>query len=117
MVQVSARAVMAFAAAPDVMPLVEAEVLARAVARWRASNEGREYAAQREADSRAGQEFVKLFGIGDARQWDPHTTWGQLTATTRLRAPIGRNPTSGRTVSLDLKEAIEGGMGPHGNVT
>ncbi|ODQ85893.1 type VII secretion protein EccCb [Mycolicibacterium holsaticum] len=119
MVQVSpvVEAGLAFAATPDVMPLVEAEVLARAVAAWEPEDAATRFVAERAADARAGQDFLDLFQIEDARVWDPHALWSQQTVTTRLRAPLGKNPTTGKTVWLDLKEGAEGGMGPHGMLT
>ncbi|MCH9736861.1 MAG: type VII secretion protein EccCb [Actinomycetia bacterium] len=108
---------LAFAATPDLMPLTEAEVLARAVARYEPSDAATRLLAERAADARAGQDFLDLFQIPDARQWDPHTAWAQVTAASRLRAPLGKNPTTGKTVWLDLKEGAEGGMGPHGMLT
>ena len=108
---------LAFAATPDVMPLVEAEVLARAVAAWEPQDAATRFVAERAADARAGQDFLDLFQIEDARVWDPTTLWSQLTTTTRLRAPVGKNPATGKTVWLDLKEGAEGGMGPHGMLT
>ncbi|MFA5712127.1 type VII secretion protein EccCb [Mycolicibacterium sp.] len=108
---------LAFAATPDVMPLVEAEVLARAVAAWEPQDAATRFVAERAADARAGQDFLDLFNIADARVWDPHTLWSQMTTASRLRAPLGKNPTTGQTVWLDLKEAAEDGMGPHGMLT
>ena len=60
---------LAFAATPDVMPLVEAEVLARAVAAWEPQDAATRYVAERAASARAGQDFLDLFQIEDARVW------------------------------------------------
>lgn len=106
-----------FAATPDVMPEVEAEVFARALARFEREDAATRLLAERAADARAGQDFLDLFEVADARQWDPHTLWSKGTAHSRLRVPLGKNPTSGKTVWLDLKEDKEGGMGPHGMLT
>lgn len=108
---------LAFAATPDVMSLVEAEVLARAVAAWEPQDAATRFVAERAAEAQAGQDFLDLFQIEDARVWDPHTLWSQMTASSRLRAPMGKNPTTGKTVWLDLKEGAEGGAGPHGMLT
>lgn len=78
------------------------------------------FVADRAADARAGQEYLDVFHIEDARTWDPTTVWSRLTSASpdRLKIPLlGRNPTTGKTVFLDLKEAAEGGMGPHGMMT
>ena len=108
-----------FAATPDAMPIAEAEALARALARWEPSDDAAKLLADRAADARAGQEYLDVFHIEDARTWDPNTVWSQLTSASpdRLKIPLGRNPTTGKTVFLDLKEAAEGGMGPHGMMT
>lgn len=121
MVQVSpvASKGLAFAATPDVMPLVEAEVLARALSRWELSDAAARVLAARAADARAGQDFLDLFNIDDARLWDPLPLWAQMTsmAPKRLRVPLGKNPTTGKVVWLDLKEGAENGVGPHGMIT
>ncbi len=108
-----------FAATPDAMPIAEAEALARALARWEPSDDALKLLADRAADARAGQEYLDVFHIEDARTWDPTTVWSRLTSASpdRLKIPLGRNPTTGKTVFLDLKEAAEGGMGPHGMMT
>jgi S-DNA-T family DNA segregation ATPase FtsK/SpoIIIE len=110
---------LAFAAAPDVMPLVEAEVLARALSRWELSDDAARVLAARAADARAGQDFLDLFAIDDARLWDPLTLWAQMTSMSpkRLRVPLGKNATTGKVVWLDLKEGAENGQGPHGMMT
>jgi DNA segregation ATPase FtsK/SpoIIIE, S-DNA-T family len=118
MVRVSpvAREGFTFAVTPDFLSLGEAEVLARALAHWEPSDDAAQLLADRAANARAGQEFLDLFGIGDARLWDPRQLWGQVTGADRLRVPLGKTPT-GKVVWLDLKEAAEGGMGPHGMMT
>ena len=113
---VSARiAGLRFAARPDVMPLAEAEVLARLLAGYTPLDDLGRQQALRVAEQRAGQEFLDVFGINDAREWDPTTLWDQMKPAQRLKVPIGSN--GGNTVWLDLKEAGEGGQGPHGSLT
>jgi S-DNA-T family DNA segregation ATPase FtsK/SpoIIIE len=118
MVDVSSAAQdgLTFAVTPDFLSVGEAEVLARALARWEPSDDAAQLLADRAANARAGQEFLDVFGIADARLWDPRQLWGQVTGADRLRAPLGKTPT-GKLVWLDLKEAAEGGMGPHGMMT
>jgi DNA segregation ATPase FtsK/SpoIIIE, S-DNA-T family len=105
-----------FAVTPDFLSVGEAEVLARALAHWEPSDDAAQLLADRAANARAGQEFLDVFGIADARLWDPRHLWGQVTGADRLRVPLGKTPT-GKVVWLDLKEAAEGGMGPHGMMT
>ena len=57
----------------------------------------------------------ELLGIGDPEQLDPARTWQPRAPRDRLRIPIGVDP-QGRPLALDLKEAAEDGMGPHGLV-
>lgn len=116
MVQVSEklREGLSFAATPDFISAEDAEVLARSLARWQPSDDARRLLANRAADARAGQRFLDLFNIADPRVWDPRQLWSQLTPENRLKVPMGETP-GGKLVFLDLKEAAEGGMGPHGS--
>ena len=92
-----------FAAKPDVMPLWEAEALARALARYMPLDSVGRMMAERAAEARAGQEFLEAFQIVmDARQWDPRPLWDQLTPAGRLRIPLGKDA-AGHTVWLDLE--------------
>lgn len=52
-------------------------------------------------------------GIGDAGTVDVSRTWRPRTLHERLRVPIGVGE-NGEPVMLDLKEASQEGMGPHG---
>ncbi|MDV3127475.1 type VII secretion protein EccCa [Mycobacterium sp. 21AC1] len=54
--------------------------------------------------------WAQLIGVGDPDQIDPATSWRPPHA---LRVPIGVCE-RGAPVYLDLKEAAQGGMGPHG---
>ncbi|WP_280232592.1 type VII secretion protein EccCb [Nocardia cyriacigeorgica] len=57
-------------------------------------------------------DFATLFGLGPSGVVDVDTAW-QSRWRGRLRIPIGVAP-DGQPVELDLKEAAENGMGPHG---
>jgi DNA segregation ATPase FtsK/SpoIIIE, S-DNA-T family len=118
MVQVSStvRDGLRFAAAPDVMSVHEAEALARALARFTPTDDAERLLAQRAAEARAGHDFTDTFGIDDARTWDPSMGWGQISASERLKVPMGKTP-NGELVYLDLKEGAENGFGPHGSMT
>ncbi|MGW3344377.1 type VII secretion protein EccCa [Nonomuraea rubra] len=59
--------------------------------------------------------LTDLLRIGDARQLSPRLTWQPRPVRNRLRVPIGLGA-DGRPVELDIKEAAQGGMGPHGLV-
>ncbi|MFD6884018.1 type VII secretion protein EccCa [Rhodococcus sp. NPDC060084] len=54
-----------------------------------------------------------LVGVGDVLRFDPGRAWVPRRGRDRLRVPIGVDP-DGRPVEIDLKEAAENGMGPHG---
>ncbi|HTM83803.1 MAG TPA: type VII secretion protein EccCa [Mycobacterium sp.] len=54
-----------------------------------------------------------LLGVGDPAQVDPAATWATPDPTRLLRVPIGVCE-RGTPVYLDLKEAAQDGMGPHG---
>ncbi|RDI34003.1 S-DNA-T family DNA segregation ATPase FtsK/SpoIIIE [Rhodococcus sp. AG1013] len=54
-----------------------------------------------------------LLGLGDIGQFDPARAWVPRQGRDRLRVPIGVG-VDGSPVELDLKEAAETGMGPHG---
>ncbi len=54
--------------------------------------------------------LLDLLGIRDV---NPMLTWRQRSRDALLRVPIGQCP-GGDVALLDLKEAADGGMGPHG---
>lgn len=116
MVQVSLtrREGLLFAATPDYVSRNEFEVLARSLARWEPVDEAGRLIAKKATDARAGQEFLDVWGIQDARTWDPTPLWDALTPASRLVVPLGKAAVGGRVVWLDLKEGAEGGKGPHG---
>jgi S-DNA-T family DNA segregation ATPase FtsK/SpoIIIE len=59
--------------------------------------------------------LTDLLRLSDARGLSPAVTWQPRPARNRLRVPIGLGA-DGRPVELDIKEAAQGGMGPHGLV-
>ncbi len=89
----------------------EAEQAARRLAPYRA-------AAQRTADA-TGEEgevissWSQLLSLGDIGAFTPETAWKPRYGRERLRVPFGVGA-DGLPVVLDIKEAAEGGMGPHG---
>jgi DNA segregation ATPase FtsK/SpoIIIE, S-DNA-T family len=63
--------------------------------------------------------LLELLGVGEAAAIDPAKTWRSRPRASLLRVPIGRRGardqgTLADSLVLDLKEAAEGGMGPHG---
>ncbi len=64
-------------------------------------------------ESSAG--LTDLLGVANVRTLDPAVCWRPRPSADRLRVAIGVGG-NGQPVELDLKEAAEGGMGPHGLV-
>ncbi len=59
-------------------------------------------------------QLTALLNIPDLARHEPAAYWsGRVDAGRRLRVPIAVG-TDGRPVELDIKEAAENGMGPHG---
>ncbi|GIJ49006.1 type VII secretion protein EccC [Virgisporangium aliadipatigenens] len=96
---------------PDRLSEQQAAGLARQLAPYRLS---RVAEAGEEATARI-MELPELLGLGDAGAVDTHVTWRERPDRDRLRIPLGVAPDGG-TVELDLKEAAQDGMGPHGLV-
>ncbi|MDI3407644.1 type VII secretion protein EccCa [Streptomyces cavernicola] len=61
----------------------------------------------------ANLEFTDLLNLDDAAAVDVGHTWRPRSRADRLRVPIGIGE-DGTPVLLDLKEAAQEGMGPHG---
>ncbi|MEV0403560.1 type VII secretion protein EccCa [Actinoallomurus sp. NPDC050550] len=94
---------------PDQFSLVQAEGLARQLAPLRASE-----AAGEEYDALSGSmNLTSLLGVDDPYSVDPQVTWRSRAPRNRLRVPVGVD-VDGRPVELDIKEAAQGGFGPHG---
>ncbi|MER6331284.1 type VII secretion protein EccCa [Streptomyces sp. NPDC001034] len=93
---------------PDALSYESAEALARQLAPLRLASGGDD-----DEPLLANLEFTDLLNLGDAASVDPQRTWRPRGLAERLRVPIGVGP-DGRPVMLDLKEAAQEGMGPHG---
>ncbi|WP_269859463.1 type VII secretion protein EccCa [Streptomyces sp. RPT161] len=92
---------------PDFLSDTEATALARQLAPLRVgSGDGEEPLL-------TNLEFTDLLGLGDAASVDAARTWRPRSHHERLRVPIGVGQ-DGQPVMLDLKEAAQEGMGPHG---
>ncbi|WP_069814853.1 type VII secretion protein EccCa [Streptomyces sp. TP-A0874] len=92
---------------PDTLSLEAAEALARQLAPLRAGT------GDDDEPLLANLDFTELLGLGDAASVDVARTWRPRSTAERLRVPIGVGE-DGQPVMLDLKEAAQEGMGPHG---
>lgn len=93
---------------PDVLSYESAEALARQLAPLRMASGGDD-----DEPLLANLEFTDLLNLGDAASVDTQRSWRPRSLAERLRVPIGIGE-DGRPVMLDLKEAAQEGMGPHG---
>ncbi|MET7437843.1 type VII secretion protein EccCa [Streptomyces sp. NPDC005496] len=93
---------------PDALSYESAEALARQLAPLRMASGGDD-----DEPLLANLEFTDLLSLGDAASVDTKRTWRPRSLAERLRVPIGVGE-DGRPVMLDLKEAAQEGMGPHG---
>ncbi|MFD9967535.1 type VII secretion protein EccCa [Streptomyces sp. NPDC059011] len=94
--------------APDRLSVEAAEALARQLAPLRVATGGDD-----DEPLLANLEFTDLLNLGDAASVDVSRTWRPRSQAERLRVPIGVGE-DGSPVMLDLKEAAQEGMGPHG---
>ena len=97
----------AYEGEPDRLSLPAAEALARQLAPLRLGS------GNDDEPLLANLDFTELLGLGDAAAVDVARTWRPRSTPERLRVPIGVGE-DGRPVMLDLKEAAQDGMGPHG---
>ncbi|MFF8954572.1 type VII secretion protein EccCa [Streptomyces sp. NPDC014894] len=93
---------------PDLLSPAAAEALARQLAPLRVGTGGDD-----DQPLLANLDFTDLLGLGDAASVDVSRTWRPRSQSERLRVPIGVGE-DGAPVMLDLKEAAQEGMGPHG---
>lgn len=82
--------------------------LVRQLAPLRLSPDSLEHAGEQDA-----QQFNEMVGVRDFSQAELHRLWRPRAAADFLRVPVGVDD-RGRPVRLDLKEAAQLGMGPHG---
>ncbi|HXA62672.1 MAG TPA: type VII secretion protein EccCb, partial [Streptosporangiaceae bacterium] len=94
---------------PDTAAVAQAEALARQLAPFRASS-----ASEPELDLlAANMTLTSLLGVPDPYRVDVGALWRPKAQRNRFRVPIGLD-SEGRPVELDIKEAAQGGFGPHG---
>ncbi|WP_162293862.1 type VII secretion protein EccCa [Mycobacteroides abscessus] len=99
-------------ASPDSLSVAEAQATARRIGRFRPANAA--HIVSFESESRASDPgLMALLKIPDAAEIVPEQVWRPRTPRERLRVPIGITP-NGQPLELDIKEAAENGMGPHG---
>ncbi|QEW01074.1 type VII secretion protein EccCa [Microbacterium caowuchunii] len=95
---------------PDTTTVAEAEATARRLMPLHTNPT----ALTDTASALQGQrELVELLGLPDVREIDFDRAWSGRLERDRLRVPIGQD-TDGVPLMLDLKEAAQQGMGPHG---
>ncbi|MET9427633.1 type VII secretion protein EccCa [Streptomyces sp. NPDC003036] len=99
---------MVYEGAPDRLSLEAAETLARQLAPLRVGS-----GSDDDEPLLANLDFTDLLNLGDAASVDVSRTWRPRSQSERLRVPIGVGE-DGTPVMLDLKEAAQEGMGPHG---
>lgn len=97
----------AYEGVPDALSLPAAQALARQLAPLRTGG------GDDDEPLLANLDFTDLLNLGDAARVDVARTWRPRSAGERLRVPIGVGE-DGSPVMLDLKEAAQEGMGPHG---
>jgi S-DNA-T family DNA segregation ATPase FtsK/SpoIIIE len=90
---------------PDQMEPIVALTCARRLAGYRLAEAGAAFGH--------GSGWPSLIGVGDVARFDPITLWRSQDHGDRLCVPIGTTA-DGRPFELDIKEAAENGMGPHG---
>ncbi|HEY0638979.1 MAG TPA: type VII secretion protein EccCa [Pseudonocardiaceae bacterium] len=95
---------------PDAMTVAEAEALARQLAPYRI---GAQEGPGDEEPLLAGAGLLELLGLQDAMTFDVQQAWRPRTLRDKLRVPFGVGE-YGQPVELDIKEAAQEGMGPHG---
>ncbi|MFE5736945.1 type VII secretion protein EccCa [Streptomyces celluloflavus] len=100
-------AVSAYDGTPDLLSLERADTLARQLAPLYVDG------TDEDEPLLANLDFTDLLDLGDPAQVDTARTWRPRSRAERLRVPVGIGE-SGRPVMLDLKEAAQNGMGPHG---
>ena len=100
-------AVSVYDGTPDTLSLERADTLARRLAPLRIEG------TDDDEPLLANLDFTDLLDLGDPASVDTARTWRPRSQAERLRVPIGVDE-AGRPIMLDLKEAAQNGMGPHG---
>jgi S-DNA-T family DNA segregation ATPase FtsK/SpoIIIE len=93
---------------PDALGVAAAATLARGMSRYRLG-----HVIDVEEPLVTDYDLASLLGIDDLMNFDPVAYRAGRPPRQRLRVPIGI-ASDGTPVELDIKEAAENGMGPHG---
>ncbi|GAC69354.1 type VII secretion protein EccC [Gordonia soli] len=96
----------------DTVSVPDAEAFGRAMSRYRIATAAQIVSLEQDS-SPVDPGLMALLKIPDANRIDPAVVWRPRTPRERLRVPVGISQ-NGNPVELDLKEAAENGMGPHG---
>jgi S-DNA-T family DNA segregation ATPase FtsK/SpoIIIE len=97
---------------PDWLSLPEAEALARRISPYRIGTQ--DHGSGDEDPLSSNPDLLELLGIpGDPMTFDVQGAWRPRPKSDRYKIPFGIGE-FGQAVELDIKEAAEGGMGPHG---
>jgi S-DNA-T family DNA segregation ATPase FtsK/SpoIIIE len=99
-------------AVPDALTCAAAEITARRLARYRPASVS-DLLDFGEVLGPTDPGLMSLLGISDAATVTPNTVWRERVGPARLKVPIGTGE-RGEPIELDMKEAAESGMGPHG---
>ncbi|MGH8938541.1 MAG: type VII secretion protein EccCa, partial [Actinomycetes bacterium] len=95
---------------PDSMSVAECEALARRLSPYRI---GAQEGPGDEEPLLAGAGLLELLGLPEAMTFDVQQAWRPRPLRDKLRVPFGVGE-YGQPVELDIKEAAQEGMGPHG---
>ncbi|AHH15779.1 type VII secretion EccC-like protein [Nocardia nova SH22a] len=92
----------------------QAEQVARRIAPFRVApvQRGGEVVVE-ESNAEVITSWAQMLGLGDIGTFNPENGWKPRYGRDRLRVPFGLGA-DGLPVYLDIKEAAESGMGPHG---
>ncbi len=96
-------------ARPDAVAVGQALVCARRLAPYRPAG----VTAEGGHGRRASISWPEMMGLRDLHDFDPEQRWSAMSGGRMLKVPIGVSE-DGERVELDIKEAAQGGMGPHG---
>ena len=95
--------------APDALTIAGSRRFARTLAPYRPPST----AVESDEPLSTDIELSDLLGIRDPRSFDPVAMWAERTTRDKMRIPLGIKD-DGSPIEIDIKEAAQGGSGPHG---